>query len=59
MISDVVSLVILGTAYLCQFRTLEPVWANEQTGVIVCWDEGNKAPVLTFFGTVPTQEAHP
>ena len=59
MISDVVSLVILGTAYLCQFRTLEPAWAKEQVSVIVCWDEGNKAPVLTFFGTVPTQEAHP
>ena len=56
MISDVVSLVILGTAYLCQFRTLEPAWTNEQIGVIVCWAEKGTAPVLTFFGTVPTPD---
>ena len=59
MISEVVSILILGTAYLCQFRTLEPVWSKEQISVIVCWDEGGTAPVLTFFGTVPTQEVQP
>ena len=58
MISEVFSLLITGTAYLCQLRTLEPaVFAQERVGIIVCWPEaqGGSAPVLQFFGTLPLE----